>query len=54
MKKTKDIYAYILMGMIASLPLTMMIAYFTYTEKYAVPLMLFILVFCLLKIRKEL
>lgn len=54
MKKTKDVYGYILIGMIASLPMTMLIAYFTYTEKYAVPLMLFIMTFCLFKIRKEL
>lgn len=54
MKKTKDVYGYILIGMISSLPITMLIMYFTYTEKYGIPLMLFIMGLCLYKLRKEL
>lgn len=54
MKKTKDIYAYILGGIFVSLPITIVLAYFTYSEKYVAPVMLLIMAMCLFKIRKEL
>lgn len=52
--KSTDIYASILLGMIAGLPIILFLTYITYSEKIVVPAMLLVMGFCLFKIRKDL
>ena len=49
----KKLYMYATATIIAMLPMIMLIAYMTYTEKIVLPIIMIIIIISLIKIRKE-
>ena len=49
----KKLYAYTIGSLIGLMPLIFLISYLTYSEKYLLPIVFIIIIFCGVKLRKE-